>query len=82
MFVVLFCASTYASARDVVRIVAADHGLHEDLPSVYVGEVTPYRRTKMVADLQCRTRRMRALHAVILTIPGAHFRNRLVISRR
>jgi hypothetical protein len=81
MFVVLFCASANANSRDVVRIVAADHGLHEDLPSMYLAEMTTYRRTRMVADLQRRTRNMRALLAVVLTFPDAHFVNRVVITR-
>jgi hypothetical protein len=81
MFVVLICASAHANARDVVRIVAADHGLHEDLPSVYLAEMTPYRRTRMVEDLQRRTRNMHALLAVVLTFPDAHFMNRVAITR-
>lgn len=81
MYVLLFCATPIAGARARVATIARDAGLWEVLPSVFQGELTPYRRGKLLAEVEGALRRVRPVHLEVLTLPAGHFLKRLVRRR-
>lgn len=81
MYVLLFCATPIANARQRVATVARDAGLREILPSVFQGELTPYRRGRLLAAVEGAVRRVRPVHLEVLTLPTGHFLKRLVRRR-
>ena len=81
MYVILFCATPVASTRLRVATIARDAGLREILPSVFQGELTPYRRGRLLAAVTSAVRRIRPVHLEVLTLPAGHFLKRLVRKR-
>jgi len=81
VYVILFCATPVASARLRVATIARDAGLREILPSVFQGELTPYRRGRLLAAVTSAVRRVRPLHLEVLTLPAGHFLKRVVRKR-
>ena len=76
MYVLLFCASPAVTLRDRIATLARDSGLREILPSVYQGELTPYRRGLLLVAVESALRRARAFHVELLTLPSGHFLGR------
>ncbi len=76
--VILFCATPVASARLRVATIARDAGLRGILPSVFEGELTPYRRGRLLEAVRSAVRRIRPVHLEVLSLPAGHFLKRLV----
>lgn len=70
-----------ASLRERVARAAFDNGLREILPSVFHGELTGYRRSLLVRELDAALRRSRPYHLELLTLPEGHYVGRFTKRR-